>query len=137
MLKFLGGLVSPVTKFFQHRAEIKHTERMGELEERREHWKARTELAKTGQANEHAWNLAHIRNSGWKDEFVLLIINYPIIALFARHWEDPIVAVQALALFPDFWTYTWMAINLAIYGIRLGLPAYQKLRNMVGGVVKK
>lgn len=125
----IAGIVKPVVELIDHNKERKHKERVGELGMIEAKWKGMQELALKGQAHLANWEMASLKNSGWKDEFVLLVMYYPIISLFTKHFNDPLVAIEALDEFPEWYTTTLMVITFAVYGIRLTLNAASGLFN--------
>lgn len=87
--------------------------------------KAAWEAAKTLRASEsegrdHEWELASIRNSGWKDEWVLIILSIPMITVFIP-WTQPatLAGFESLATTPLWYRTTVMTIYLATFGLRL------------------
>jgi len=64
-------------------------------------------------------------NSGWKDEFILLLIGFPYIMAFIPTENIQAAAQQGFLLidsFPEWWRYSFLTIVGAVYGSK-------KLRN--------
>ena len=87
--------------------------------------KAAYEAAKTLRASEsegrdHEWELESIKNSGWKDEWVLIVLSIPMILVFIP-WTQPTILAgfESLATTPIWYRTTVMTIYLATFGIRL------------------
>ena len=69
----IGGLGGKVVDAVSARGERKHQEKVRELELEEVKHKTKLEMAMRGQEMDNSWELEQIRNSGWKDEFVLLL----------------------------------------------------------------
>lgn len=89
----LGGLAGKAVDAWDNHQErkqrIKEIEFQGQLEERKlkHELKAETTRAKIAiqqQKITHAqnWEIASIKNSGWKDEYITLVLTAPYIAVF-------------------------------------------------------
>lgn len=66
-----------------------------------------------------------IENSGWKDEFVVLVWSAPAIMAFIPGGSEFAQAgFENLARAPEWYIVGWVSISMAIYGIK---PATQKL----------
>ena len=73
-----------------------------------------------GQEMDNSWELEQIRNSGWKDEFVLILLSIPLILCF--HPETVMyveLGFAALDKTPDWYQWLILAVFAAIYGIRI------------------
>ena len=121
MLKeLLGGLGGKVVDAVSARGERKHEEKVKKLEIEAERHKTKLEMAMKGQQMDNSWELEQIRNSGWKDEFVLLILSIPLILSFipgtVSYVED---GFRALSQTPDWYQWLILAVFAAIYGIRI------------------
>ena len=112
MLKdLLGGLGGKVVDAGSARGERK--------QEAARH-KTKLEMAMKGQQMHNSWELEQIRNSGGKDEFVLLILSIRLILSFipgtVSYVED---GFRALSQTPDWYQWLILAVFAAIYGIRI------------------
>ena len=121
MLKeLLGGLGGKVVDAVSARGERKHEEKVKKLEIEAARHKTKLEMAMKGQQMDNSWELEQIRNSGWKDEFVLLILSIPLILSFipgtVSYVED---GLRALSQTPDWYQWLILAVFAAIYGIRI------------------
>ena len=121
MLKeLLGGLGGKVVDAVSARGERKHEEKVKKLEIEAARHKTKLEMAMKGQQMDNSWELEQIRNSGWKDEFVLLILSIPLILSFipgtVNYVED---GFRALSQTPDWYQWLILAVFAAIYGIRI------------------
>ena len=121
MLKeLIGGLGGKVVDAVSARGERKHEEKVKKLEIEAARHKTKLEMAMKGQQMDNSWELEQIRNSGWKDEFVLLILSIPLILSFipgtVSYVED---GLRALSQTPDWYQWLILAVFAAIYGIRI------------------
>ncbi len=118
--KLLGGLAGPVVDYFKERRRLKYELKLKKLEGeiRKEEAKAEREIKFL--QSDHQWELEQIRNSGWKDEWVLLLLSIPMILSFI---PATVVYVQmgfaALMLMPEWYMWLTIMIFAATYGIRV------------------
>lgn len=85
--------------------------------------KGRVAEAETAARIENAGKV--IEQSGWKDEFVVLIWSMPAIMAFVPGLQEySEVGFANLAQAPEWYIVGWVSISLAIYGIK---PATKKL----------
>jgi len=123
---FFTGIVSPITDTIKHSRSMKNEERMGEINLLKVKYETAVALVKQGAENTHEWEMAQIKNAGYKDEFILIVIYWPIIKLF---WMLPArEAVATLDDFPLWYTGLVLTISGAVYGIRNVLPVLNKWR---------
>ena len=81
---------------------------------------AKTERAENSEGRDHEWETVSIANSGWKDEFVLLVLSIPMVLVFVP-WTQPFIAVgfEKLATTPDWYRWLVVMIYAATFGIRV------------------
>ena len=126
MLKeLLGGLGGKVVDAVSARGERKHEEKVKKLEIEAARHKTKLEMAMKGQQMDNSWELEQIRNSGWKDEFVLLILSAPIVVLAWAVFSDDPAMMEKIELFfhhfgnLQFWFQTlWITVVASIFGIK-------------------
>lgn len=70
--------------------------------------------------SDSAWEQASIQNSGWKDEFVLLVLSIPLLLVFVPPLVPTVLQGFAVLESTPEW-YRWMIVlvYLATYGIRV------------------
>lgn len=119
--KIVGGpAVSGITDFFKRRAELKQelelTKIKGEIAAEQA-WAAwRTANI---QADE-SWEETSIKNSGWKDEYVLVLLSIPLILVFIPYTAGAVMdGFGILEQTPAWYRWLVMLIFTAIYGIRI------------------
>lgn len=117
---FLAGLIKPAAD-----AYIAHREAKNKLELARLEGELRAELAwaewrvKNIDADA-AWEEASIRNSGWKDEFVLLVLSLPLVSVFVPTLAPWVLTgFEVLATTPEWYRWLVVMIYAATFGIRV------------------
>ena len=116
----VGSLGGKVVDAVSARSERKHQEKVRAIELEEVKHKTKLEMAMRGQEMDNSWELEQIRNSGWKDEFVLLLLSIPLILCF--HPETVMyveLGFAALDKTPDWYQWLILAVFAAIYGIRI------------------
>lgn len=81
-LQFLVPLIGSAIDYFKDKQELKAVERQNKIEAEKAIGQARLENIKQGKINEAEWNLTSIRNAGWKDELLTLILSIPLVLVF-------------------------------------------------------
>lgn len=116
----IGGVVKPVADVFIRREERKAMERQLESQEIIAIHERKIELIKAGLAADATWELEQIKNSGWKDEWVLIVLSIPLVMCFIP-WLAPFVLAgfEVLDKTPNWYQWLIGVIFTAIYGIRL------------------
>ena len=115
----LGAPAEAVAEYFKEKQRLKAELRLKKLEGkvRVEEAKANMEIKKLDSDN--AWEIEHIRNSGWKDEWVLILLSIPLVLVFIPHTQPYVVeGFKALAQTPEWYRWLILLIFTAIYGIR-------------------
>lgn len=118
--KGLTGLVAPVADYLKARQEIRSKERVRKAELADAIHERTTSLIREGLAADATWEIEQIKNSGWKDEYVLMLLSIPMIGCFIPGMDVYILrGFNVLDGTPDW--YQWLIVTIfgAIYGIRL------------------
>ena len=68
----LGNLGGKVVDAVDNRSKRKHVEKVRKLEVEELRHKTRMDMLAKGQEMDNSWELEQIKNSGWKDEAVLV-----------------------------------------------------------------
>jgi len=110
-----GPLISGISGFFKDRAAIKKAKVDGEIQ-----------AIQTASQNLADWEQLHAKGSqtSWKDEWVLIMFSIPFILGFVRvgDFDGPQVVADGFAAFsqmPEWYSYTFVTICLAAFGIRM------------------
>jgi hypothetical protein len=116
----LGAPAEAVADYFKERQRLKSELKLKKLEGkvRVEEAKAQMEVRKLEADN--AWELAHIANSGWKDEWVLILLSIPLILVFIPSMAPYIqTGFEILDTTPQWYRYLIIMVFAAVYGIRV------------------
>lgn len=118
----VGGIVEPVADYFTRRQEIKAEDRQHERAIKAATVERQIELIKAGMHADATWELESLRAhaSGWKDEFVLLLLSIPLVLVFFPATAPAVLEGFAILEQTPLW-YRWLILLIftAIYGIRI------------------
>ena len=115
-----GKVIPSLADFFKTKRDLKAQLELRKLEVRIAREDARLNRAAQIEYNDHEWEIASIRNSGWKDEVVLIILSIPMVGVFIPGLQGYIQAgFIALDSTPLWYKTTVMSIYLATFGMRL------------------
>ena len=118
--KLAGAFGEEVAGYYRDKQRLKHELKLEQIRTKVELQKARTVASQASEDRDARWEELSIKNSGWKDEWVLVLLSIPLVLCFLP-WT--VVYVQmgfsALAQTPDWYQWLIMIIFTAIYGIRL------------------
>lgn len=116
----LGNLGGKVVEAIDSRGQRKHEQKVQALELEKLRHSKQIELIQTGQQLDNAWELEQIKNSGWKDEFVLLLLSIPLVMSFIPEMQPYVVeGFAALSTTPEWYQWLILAVFTAVYGIRV------------------
>ena len=116
----LGNLGGKVVEAIDSRGQRKHEQKVQALELEKLRHSKQIELIQTGQTLDNAWELEQIKNSGWKDEFVLLLLSIPLVMSFIPEMQPYVVeGFAALSTTPEWYQWLILAVFTAVYGIRV------------------
>ena len=111
MIPFLGPIISGITGFFKDKAKIKKAKVEGTIKR-----------LQSAADNAAEWEMLHAKGSAtsWKDEYVLIIFSIPTIMAFIPFLAPFAVrGFEILHTLPEWYTYTFITIALASYGIKM------------------
>ena len=116
----LGNLGGKVVDAVDNRSKRKHVEKVRKLEVEELRHKTRMDMLAKGQEMDNSCELEQIKNSGWKDEAVLVTLLIPLWLCFV---PQTVVYVEngfhALSQTPDWYQWLILVIFCAIYGVRI------------------
>ena len=116
----IGNIGGNVVEAVDNRGKRKHEDRMKAMEIEEMRHKKQLEMVIRGQEMDNSWELEQIKNSGWKDEFVLLLLSIPLILSFIPGTVGYVEAgFEALSKTPQWYQWLILAVFAAIYGIRI------------------
>lgn len=123
--KILGGLVGAgtgeaIVGLFRRKAELKQELAIVKLQSEIAAERSWAEWRVKNIEADAAWEQASIQNSGWKDEFVLLVLSIPLLLVFVPA-TSPVVlgGFQVLESTPDWYRWLLVTIYAATFGIRV------------------
>ena len=116
----IGKVAPKVADYYTKKLELKAQMEVEELKGKIAWQQALTRRAEASEGRDHEWEIESIRNSGWKDEFVLIILSIPMVMSFI---PGLVVYVQmgfaALSQTPDWYRWLILMIFAAVYGLRI------------------
>ena len=124
ILDFLGGLLGKlpeaVGNYLNTRQQLQSAERIRETELKDAMHKRRLELIAQGLAADATWETEQIQNSGWKDEYVLIVLSIPLIGCFIPATAPWVLkGFEILSKTPQWYQWLILLIFTAVYGIRI------------------
>jgi hypothetical protein len=115
-----GAPVEKIAEYFTQRQQLKHEIKLETLRGKIAWEEAKTRRASESEGRDAEWELESIRNSGWKDEWVLILLSIPLVLVFIPQTQPVVVeGFAALEATPEWYRWLVMLIFTAIYGIRL------------------
>ena len=120
VLNFLKDLGGAAAEAYKAKVEAKNRLELAKLESEIAAERQWQEWRVANISADAAWEQAQITNSGWKDEWVLLILSTPLIMVFVPPLTPYVtLGFESLAATPEWYRWTVMTVFLAIYGVRL------------------
>ena len=118
--KLLGSFSEKVADVYLEKVRLKSEIKLEVLRGKAAYERAKTERAAQSEGRDHEWELESIRNSGWKDEFVMLVLSIPMILVFIPYTQAFIEkGFTALEGTPDWYRWLVVMIYTATFGIRI------------------
>ena len=120
--KLVGTLPETVVGYYTKKKELEQEVTLEKLRGKAEYERAKTARASESEGRDADWELESIRNSGWKDEWVLILLSIPLILVFFPYpWGAPAVleGFAVLETTPDWYRWLVMMIYAAVFGIRV------------------
>ena len=115
-----GGALDSYLEYKKQKRELRHQRDLEKLRGKIEYEKAKSERAAKSEGYDADWEIEQIRNSGWKDEFTLLVLSVPLVAVFIPPLQPYIEnGFDALAATPDWYRWLIVMIYAATWGIRV------------------
>ena len=118
--KLLGNFAPEVVEYYKQKVALKHEEKLAKIKGKIAWQEALTKRASESEGRDHEWELESIRNSGWKDELVILVLTIPMVLVFIPAIQ-PYIAIgfNHLEMTPDWYRWLVMMIYGATFGIRV------------------
>lgn len=116
----LSKAIPSAADFFLKKEELKQKVQLAKLEGKIAWENALTKRAEASEGRDHEWELARIKDSGFKDEWVLGLLSIPLILVFIPGTQKYILdGFAVLEKTPDWYQWMVLLIFTAIYGIRI------------------
>lgn len=118
--KIIEGVTGPVADYFVARQKLKYDLKVKKLEGDIKIEEAKANMKVKQLESDSNWELQQIANSGWKDEYVLVLLSIPLILAFIPSTVTYVMmGFAALAQTPEWYRWLIMLVFTAIYGIRI------------------
>lgn len=115
----LGAPAEQIAEYLKEKQRLKSELKLARLRARVAGERAKEARAIQADSNNHEWSLLQIQNSGWKDEFVLIIVSTPFILGFIPGMQKYVKSgFDTLAQTPVWYQVMIVTIFFAIYGIK-------------------
>ena len=116
----LGKFAPSIVGHYTKKIELEQQVELAKLEGKIAYEKAKTQRASESEGRDADWELESIRNSGWKDELVLIVLTIPMVMVFVPGLEVYVAAgFENLSKTPDWYRWLIMMIYAATFGIRI------------------
>jgi len=116
----LGTFSEKAADVYLQKQSLKHEAVMAKLKGKIAWQEALTRRASESEGRDHEWEVESIRNSGWKDELVIVVLTVPMVLVFVPGFEVYIMkGFEHLANTPEWYRWLIMMIYSATFGIRL------------------
>jgi hypothetical protein len=116
----LGKVAPDVVGYYRDKQKLKNERVLERLRGKIEYEKAKSQRAAASEGYDNNWETQQIQNSGWKDEFTLLVLSIPMILVFfpptAPYIADGFDKLQGT---PDWYRWLVIMIYAATWGIRV------------------
>ena len=118
--KLLGTFSEKIADVYIEKKRLQNELKMETLRGKIAYEEAKTRRASESEGHDHAWELESIRNSGWKDEMVIIVLSIPMVLVFIPGLEQYITAgFASLQTTPDWYRWLVVMIYAATFGIRI------------------
>lgn len=115
-----GQTVEAVLEYKNTKRQLKADIELETLRGKAAYERAKSERAENSEGRDHEWEMQSIANSGWKDEYVLIVLSIPMILSFIPYTQPFVVSGFVALDGTPLWYRTIVAsIYLATFGLRL------------------
>ncbi len=116
----LGKVAPKVADYYMQKQDLKQQVQLEILRGKAAYEAAKTQRASESEGRDHEWEIESIRNSGWKDELVILVLTIPLILVFIPSTTTFVLeGFKVLELTPDWYRWLIVMIYAATFGIRV------------------
>src|SRR5688500_10373139 len=116
----LGKALPSAADFFMKREELKQQVQLEKLRGKIAWEEGLTKRASESEGHDADWELARIKEAGWKDEWVLILLSIPMVMSFIPKLQPYVIGgFAALSQTPDWYRWLTLMIFAAISGLRV------------------
>jgi len=116
----LGKVAPKVAEYYIVKQQLKQQIQLEVLRGKAEYEKAKTQRASESEGRDHDWEIESIRNSGWKDELVIIVMTIPMVMVFIPAMAPFVLeGFNILETTPDWYRWLILMIYAATFGIRV------------------
>ena len=128
-----GQTVEAVLEYKAAKIKLKGEIALEKLRGKAEYERAKSQRASESEGHDAVWEAQSIANSGWKDEWVLVVLSIPMILVFIP-WTQPTITSGFAALegTPLWYRVLIATVYLATFGIRMWRRDLNKATDVVG-----
>jgi hypothetical protein len=129
----INTVVGGIRDYAVNRSVIRKVKTEGEIELLKAKLEAKISKVRREQTATTDWDLLVLQNkaTSWKDEFMLLLISYPIIASFIPYTQETVAkGWEYVSQAPEWYVIIYIGIIASVFGLRwLISPITQALSN--------
>jgi hypothetical protein len=116
----LGKVAPKVADYYMEKNKLAQEVELEVLRGKRAYEEAKTKRASESEGRDHDWEIESIRNSGWKDELVILVLTVPLVLVFIPQMAPYVLqGFEILETTPDWYRWLILVIYSATFGIRI------------------
>jgi len=82
VIPVITAAIDLIGTWWKNREEIKREEHASAIEIAKAETTARIDYIRTGQKNDADWELESIKQAGWKDEWLTILLSIPLVMCF-------------------------------------------------------
>ena len=114
------GVGEHLAEYFKQKQQLKQDLKLAQLKGKIDLAQAEAQRKIRVLESDNAWELEQIKNSGWKDEWVLVLLSIPLVLSFVPATVTYVEqGFKVLGTTPEWYRWLIMLIFTAIYGIRI------------------
>lgn len=115
----LGKVAPKVADYYIQKQTLEQEVRLEVLRGKAAYEAAKTKRASESEGRDHDWEIESIRNSGWKDELVIIVLTIPLVFVFTPWAPAVLEGFRILETTPDWYRWMILMIYAATFGIRI------------------
>jgi len=120
----VGGLLDKVAPevagYYRDKIKLKHDLKLAKINKQIARENAQAQYVENSENRDHEWELESIRNSGWKDELVIIVLTIPLVLVFVPSLAPYVEqGFKVLAQTPEWYRWMIVMIYAAVFGIRV------------------